>query len=134
MNTLTRLDDDYHESVADDNHQADSAATPAGIHALMVDSEDFMLSLTSLNPALVANSTNDNPNHAINVALNDVLRFGSEELVVNSEKIVSDDSNDGHWSHPQGNDQYTSIIYNDWTAGSTGLDILLDEVMNPIIM
>ncbi|QBH98560.1 hypothetical protein EKN56_20495 [Limnobaculum zhutongyuii] len=86
-----------------------------------------------------------NGHNTMTVSLDDVLRLGSEELaihngdkaiIVNGEEgsTLKLESGDGQWTMSQSNYQHDGNTYNVWTMSASGIEVLVEETVSPIIM
>ncbi|MFV0549180.1 MAG: FG-GAP-like repeat-containing protein, partial [Limnobaculum xujianqingii] len=118
-----------------------------GIDTLILDMSGELLDLSALKDKLSSVEIFDmgNGNNTMNVSLEDVLRLGSEELAINSgnKAIVVNgeagstlqlDGADGQWTMSQSNYQYQGNTYNVWTSGTSGIEVLVENTVNPVIL
>ncbi|WP_140920564.1 FG-GAP repeat domain-containing protein [Limnobaculum xujianqingii] len=118
-----------------------------GIDTLILDTTGELLDLSALKDKLSSVEIFDmgNGNNTMNVSLEDVLRLGSEELAINSgnKAIVVNgeagstlqlDGTDGQWTMSQSNYQYQGNTYNVWTSGTSGIEVLVENTVNPVIL
>ncbi|MBK5143706.1 Ig-like domain repeat protein, partial [Budviciaceae bacterium BWR-B9] len=118
-----------------------------GIDTLILDTTGELLDLSALKDKLSSVEIFDmgNGGNTMNVSLEDVLRLGSEELAINSgnKAIVVNgeagstlqlEGTDGQWSMSQSNYQYQGNTYNVWTMGTSGIEVLVENTVNPVIL
>ncbi|MBK5143713.1 Ig-like domain repeat protein [Budviciaceae bacterium BWR-B9] len=118
-----------------------------GIDTLTLDTTGELLDLSALKDKLSSVEIFDmgNGNNTMNVSLEDVLRLGSEELAINSgnKAIVVNgeagstlqlEGTDGQWTMSQSNYQYQGNTYNVWTMGTSGIEVLVENTVNPVIL
>ncbi|MBK5177928.1 Ig-like domain repeat protein, partial [Budviciaceae bacterium CWB-B4] len=124
-----------------------SISGDAGIDTLVLDMKGELLDLSALKDKLSSVEIFDmgNGGNTMNVSLEDVLRLGSEELAINSgnKAIVVNgeagstlqlDGADGQWTMSQSNYQYQGNTYNVWTSGTSGIEVLVENTVNPVIL
>ncbi|TQS86308.1 type I secretion C-terminal target domain-containing protein, partial [Limnobaculum zhutongyuii] len=118
-----------------------------GIDTLILDTTGELLDLSALKDKLSSVEIFDmgNGGNTMNVSLEDVLRLGSEELAINSgnKAIVVNgeagstlqlEGTDGQWTMSQSNYQYQGNTYNVWTMGASGIEVLVENTVNPVIL
>ncbi|MBK5143785.1 Ig-like domain repeat protein [Budviciaceae bacterium BWR-B9] len=118
-----------------------------GIDTLVLAGHDLLLNLSALKDNLSSVEIFDmgNGHNTMTVSLDDVLRLGSEELaihsgdkaiIVNGEEgsTLKLESGDGQWTMSQSNYQHDGHTYNVWGMSSSGIEILVEETVSPIIM
>ncbi|MDR0806171.1 MAG: Ig-like domain-containing protein [Enterobacteriaceae bacterium] len=124
-----------------------SISGDAGIDTLVMDSHGELLDLSALADKLNSVEVFDmgDGGNTINVSLGDVLTLGSEELAINSGNKaimingedgskVQLDSADGPWTMSQSNYQHEGNTYNVWTVGTSGVEVLIEDTVQPVIM
>ncbi|MBV7693724.1 VCBS repeat-containing protein [Limnobaculum sp. M2-1] len=124
-----------------------SISGDAGIDTLIMDTKGELLDLSVLKDKLNSVEIFDmaNGGNTLNVSLEDVLRLGSEELAINSGNkaiIVNGEAGstlqlekaDGQWNISHSNYQYDSNTYNVWTMGTSGIEVLVENTVNPVIL
>ncbi|WP_179038102.1 Ig-like domain-containing protein [Limnobaculum xujianqingii] len=118
-----------------------------GIDTLILDTTGELLDLSALKDKLSSVEIFDmgNGGNTMNVSLEDVLRLGSEELAINSGNkaiIVNGEAgstlqlegNDSQWTMSQSDYQYQGNTYNVWTSGTSGIEVLVENTVNPVIL
>lgn len=118
-----------------------------GIDTLVLAGHDLLLNLSALKDNLSSIEIFDmgNGHNTMTVSLDDVLRLGSEELaihngdkaiIVNGEEgsTLKLESGDGQWTMSQSNYQHDGNTYNVWTMSASGIEVLVEETVSPIIM
>ncbi|TQS86438.1 hypothetical protein ELQ32_18670, partial [Limnobaculum zhutongyuii] len=118
-----------------------------GIDTLVLAGHDLLLNLSALKDNLSSVEIFDmgNGHNTMTVSLDDVLRLGSEELaihngdkaiIVNGEEgsTLKLESGDGQWTMSQSNYQHDGNTYNVWTMSASGIEVLVEETVSPIIM
>ncbi|MBK5143719.1 Ig-like domain repeat protein [Budviciaceae bacterium BWR-B9] len=118
-----------------------------GIDTLVLEGKNELLDLGALKDKLESIEIFDmgDGSNTMKVSLDDVLRLGSEELaihsghkaiVVNGEEgsTLKLESGDGQWTMSQSNYQHDGNTYNVWTMSASGIEVLVENTVNPIIM
>ncbi|AWH88919.1 Ig-like domain-containing protein [Limnobaculum parvum] len=118
-----------------------------GIDTLILEGKDVLLDLGALKDKLSSVEIFDmgDGHNTMKVSLDDVLRLGSEELaiksgdkaiIVNGEEgsTLQLESGDGQWTMSQSNYQHDGSTYNVWTMSTSGIEVLVENTVNPIIM
>ncbi|MCD1124875.1 Ig-like domain-containing protein [Jinshanibacter sp. LJY008] len=124
-----------------------SISGDAGIDTLVLDTKGDLFDLSALKDKLSSVEIFDmgHGSNTLNVSLEDVLRLGSEELAINGGNkaiVVNGDagstlqlnSADGQWTMSQSNYQYQGNTYNVWTMGTSGVEVLVENTVNPVIL
>ncbi|WP_420844712.1 Ig-like domain-containing protein [Limnobaculum eriocheiris] len=124
-----------------------SISGDAGIDTLVLDTKGDLFDLSALKDKLNSIEIFDmgNGHNTMNVSLEDVLRLGSEELAINSGNkaivvngeagsILQLEGADGQWTMSQSNYQYQGNTYNVWTMGTSGVEVLVENTVNPVIL
>ncbi|AWH88932.1 Ig-like domain-containing protein [Limnobaculum parvum] len=118
-----------------------------GIDTLILETKGELLDLSMLKDKLHSVEIFDmgDGQNTMKVSLDDVLRLGSEELAINSgdKAIIVNgeegstlklESGDGQWAISQSHYQHAGNTYNVWTLGASGIEVLVENTVNPIIM
>ncbi|TQS86900.1 type I secretion C-terminal target domain-containing protein [Limnobaculum zhutongyuii] len=118
-----------------------------GIDTLILEGKNELLDLGALKDKLESIEIFDmgDASNTMKVSLDDVLRLGSEELaihsghkaiVVNGEEgsTLKLEGGDGQWTMSQSNYQHDGNTYNVWTVSTSGIEVLVENTVNPIIM
>ncbi|MBK5143696.1 Ig-like domain repeat protein [Budviciaceae bacterium BWR-B9] len=118
-----------------------------GIDTLILEGKNELLDLSALKDKLESIEIFDmgDSSNTMKVSLDDVLRLGSEELaihrgdkaiIVNGEEgsTLKLENGDSQWAISQSAYQYQGNTYNVWTMGVSGVEVLVENSVNPIIM
>ncbi|QBH94954.1 hypothetical protein EKN56_00110 [Limnobaculum zhutongyuii] len=118
-----------------------------GIDTLILEGKNELLDLGALKDKLESIEIFDmgDASNTMKVSLDDVLRLGSEELaihsgdkaiIVNGEEgsTLKLEGGDGQWTMSHSHYQHAGNTYNVWTVGTSGIEVLVENTVNSIIM
>ncbi|MCD1125687.1 Ig-like domain-containing protein [Jinshanibacter sp. LJY008] len=118
----------------------------SGIDTLVLDGNDLVLNLGALQAKVQNFEKFDlgSGHNTLTVKLDDVLRMGSEELAIKSGDkaiVVEGETGStlklegaGQWAMTQSNYQHDGHTYNVWSMSTSGVEVLVEETVTPIIM